>query len=105
MEKRFDIEYLDIAINDLKEILDFISLDNVQAARVLLDKIDHSIDKLSFFPEMGVIPKDNKLKKSGYRILIVEDYLVFYIFKNEKIEIRRVIYGRRNYEYLLVTNY
>ena len=46
--------------------------------------------------------KDRRLTRQGYRILIVDSYLVFYVFlNNEMVEIRRIISGKRDYKFLL----
>jgi plasmid stabilization system protein ParE len=49
----------------LDDIFDYILQDNPSAARSLLDKFDHSISQLTPNPEIGVIPKDDRLKKLG----------------------------------------
>ena len=51
--------------------------------------------------EIGVIPKDARLKKLGYRILIIGKYLVFYVVKTNTVQIRRIIHGARQYRFLL----
>ncbi len=100
MSNEFEILYLKIAIKDLDEIFDYIKSDNPRAASALLDKFDKTISKLSKYPKVGRAPKDDRLKNLGYRVLIVENYLVFYVIKNKKIEIRRVLHGARNYKFL-----
>lgn len=51
---------------------------------------------------MGVVPQNRRLTKKGYRILIVDNYLVFYVLlDNETVEIRRIISGKRDYDFLL----
>jgi len=50
---------------------------------------------------MGVVPKDDRLKRLGYRLLIIENYLVFYVIKFETIQIRRIIHGARQYGFLM----
>ena len=37
----------------------------------------------------------------GYRYLIVKDYLVFYVVSGQTVQIRRILYGRRDYQALL----
>jgi len=66
-----------------------------------LDKLDKSIGMLEQQPLLGRIPRHQKLKQFGYRILIIETYLVFYIVKNKKVEIHQVIHGSRNLDYLI----
>ncbi|MGB7606723.1 MAG: type II toxin-antitoxin system RelE/ParE family toxin [Lutisporaceae bacterium] len=101
MEKRYNIEYLPIAAQDLTEIIDYIKLDDPQAALNLLNNIDESVSKLKLFPQMGTVPKDIRLQSLGYRMLIIENYLVFYIVKDDIVEIHRIISGKRKYSFLL----
>jgi addiction module RelE/StbE family toxin len=101
MERRYNIEYLPIAAQDLTEIIDYVKIDDPQAALNLLDIIDESISKLELFPQMGIIPKDIRLQSFGYRMLIIQNYLVFYIVLDEVVEIHRIISGKRKYNFLL----
>jgi plasmid stabilization system protein ParE len=50
---------------------------------------------------MGVTPKDRRLELLGYKILVIGNYLVFYVVRDDVVEIRRIIHGKRNYEFLL----
>ena len=101
MSSKYNIRYLRTAECDLYGIFDYIIRDNPTAAAALLEKIDHSTALLSSNPYMGVTPKDVRLKNKGYRILVVEKYLVFYIVKSKTIQIRRIIHGARKYNSLL----
>ncbi len=101
MSKKYIIEYLPIAEKDLTEIIEYIQLDSPQSALNLLDEIDSTISKLEDFPYIGKIPKDARLQYLNYRILIVSSYLVFYVVKNDIVEIRRILHGKRKYEFLL----
>jgi len=96
-----EIRYLSTAERDLTEILEYIMKDNPSAAEALLDEFDHSISRLSSNPDLGVVPKDVRLKNLGYRILIIRKYLVFYVVKTGFVQIRRIIHGARQYQFLL----
>ena len=100
MEKKYKIEYLPSSAKDLTEIVDYIKIDSPQSALNFLDKIDESISRLEQFPFIGVIPKDIRLQSLGYRILIIDNYLVFYVVFDDIVEIRRIISGKRKYEFL-----
>ena len=97
----FKIEYLPVAQKDLIEILEYIQRDNPPAALALLNKIDESIAKLGDFPLMGAMPKDIRLKSLGYRMLVIGNYLVFYVLMDDIVEIRRIMHGKRRYEFLV----
>jgi toxin ParE1/3/4 len=101
MTDMVDIRYLSTAERDLKEIFLYIMKDRPTAAPLLLDEIDSSISVLAYNPEMGIVPKDDRLKMLGYRILIIKKYLVFYVIKSDHIQIRRVLHGARQYSFLL----
>lgn len=101
MERKFKIEYLPSAANDLIEIVNYIKNDNQPAAVSLVSKIDESISHLSQFPYLGVTPEDIRLQSLGYRMLIIENYIVFYVVLEDVVEIRRIISGKRKYSFLI----
>jgi len=100
-KKKFRVEYLPVAEKDLIEAFEYIQNDNPGAALKLLDQIDEEISKLEDFPYMGQVPKDNRLKMLNYRMLIIGNYLVFYVVIDDVVEIRRIIHGRRKYDFLV----
>ena len=75
--------------------------DNPGAAAALLEKFDDAITQLSRNPEMGVVPRDERLSRLGYRMLVIGKYLVFYLVKPKTVQIRRIIQGARQYQFLL----
>jgi plasmid stabilization system protein ParE len=97
----FEIRYLSTAENDLNDIFDYIIMDNPSAAVSMLEKFNHSISQLAFNPKLGVVSKDDRLQKMGYSILIIGKYLVFYVVKANTVQIRRIIHGARQYNFLL----
>lgn len=101
MSPVFTMRYLSSAQRDLFEILEYIKKDRPGAASGVMDKFDKSIGNLAATPELGIIPKDERLKRLGYRVLVVEKYLVFYVLKSRTVQIRRVIHGARRYSFLL----
>ncbi|HET7580802.1 MAG TPA: type II toxin-antitoxin system RelE/ParE family toxin [Bacillales bacterium] len=101
MEHRYQIKYLPAAEQDLDEIIEYIQLDNPPAAAGFLNHLDQSISQLSYFPFIRAIPKDQRLKAFGYRMLIIDIYLVFYVVLQDIVEIRRIIHGKRRYAFLL----
>ena len=95
------VEYLPIAVADLDDIFIFVADNSPQAAIELIDRIDASIAGLESFPEMGLIAKPPRLARKGYRVLIVDDYLVFYVLQDDIVEIRRIVSGKRNCAHLV----
>ena len=100
MNKSYQIRYLSTAETDMIDIFNYIKEDNPAAAMAQLERFDKSISQLASHPFLGVIPRDERLKKLGYRVLIVDKYLVFYVVKPKTIQIRRIIHGARRYSFL-----
>ncbi len=101
MANKYTLRYLPIAVDDLISIFDWISVDSPSNAAAFVDKLDQYIGNLETHPFLGRIPRDEKLKNSGYRILVIESYLVFYIVRDKTVEIHRVIHGSRNLDAIL----
>jgi toxin ParE1/3/4 len=101
MSGSHEIRYLPTAEADLEDIFDYLVRDNPSAAASMLEKFDDVISRLADNPHLGVAPRDDRLRKLGYRMLIIGDYLVFYVAKSETVQIRRIIHGARNYRFLL----
>ena len=101
MNKKYRIKYLPVAQRDLIEIIEYIKIDSPDSALKLLDRFARSLVKLENFPFMGQSPKDNRLRSLGYRILVIENYLVFYVVHDAIVEIRRILHGKRRYSFLL----
>ena len=101
MEKKFNIVYLPIAEQDLIEIVEYIMLDNPDAALSMLGRFDEAISVLEIFPLSGATPNDVRLQSLNYRILVVDSYLVFYVPFPGFVEIRRILHAKRKYDFLI----
>lgn len=95
------IRYLPVAQEDLISILDYIAQDSPDRALVFVNELDERIRHLEHHPLLGRVPRHPKLHESGYRVLIVESYLAFYIVRGNEIEIHRVIHGSRKLDHLI----
>ena len=82
-------------------ILEWIAQDSPQRAVSFIDKLDNQIGQLEHHPKLGRVPRHPKLKEYGYRVMIIEAYLVFYVIRGKTIEIHRVVHGSRNLDHLI----
>ena len=98
--ENYSVEFLQIAIDDLEEIVLYIAKDSVQEAMKMHDEIANKSKKLSTFPKLGREVPDQKMRKMGFRMLAISSYIAFYRVIDKKIYIYRVLHGRRNYPIL-----
>ena len=101
MESKYALRYLPVAVDDLISIFDWIANDSPANADAFIKKLDTQLLNLKTHPFLGRTPRDEKLKDFGYRVLIIEAYLVFYIVRNRTVEIHRVIHGSRNLDNII----
>jgi toxin ParE1/3/4 len=88
---------LSVAEEDLSDAIAFIAADNPAAAMSMAKTIERSLDGLASHPRMGRVPDDPNLMQMGYRYLVVENYLVFYVVEGKAVIIHRILHGARNY--------
>lgn len=93
---KFTLRYLPVAVNDLVAIFDWIATDSPNRAAAFIEKLDKRVGLLESNPLMGRVPRSEKLKMLGYRVLILDKYLVFYVIRGQIVEIHRVVHGSRN---------
>jgi toxin ParE1/3/4 len=100
MSANVPLRYLPAAQEDLLSILEFIAHDSPSRAVSFTDAIDERIGALRRHPHLGRVPRHPHLASLGYRVLIVEGYLVFYLVRAAGIEIHRAVHASRNLDHL-----
>ena len=101
--KNYTLRYLPLAKDDLLEIVDYIqnNLQNPIAAQNILDKIENAILERLKNPESFAIWNSKKIREHPYRRINVGNYTVWYVVIDDVMEIRRILYSRRNEEELI----
>lgn len=100
----YTVEFLSDALNDMAEIISaFVMLGSRQGARRIQKKFNKAAEQIRVFPYSGIAVPDKKLAEAGFRMVIAEDYLMFYkVFETEsKVTFYRVLNGKRNYPALM----
>lgn len=90
-----------LAQSDLEEIVDYLNTLSPQSAIKNYNQLIDQIASLAVMPDRCPMVKDIILKAKGYRFLIVNNYLVFFVVQGNSVQIRRIIYGKRNYDWIL----
>lgn len=70
-------------------------------SNALFEKFQENIKSLKVFPFIHPIHTDPFLKLIQYRVFKIDNYLVFYIVKEDEVQIHRALYAKRNYLDLL----
>lgn len=89
------------AENDLREIKDYFQNKLNTSHTNLFQKFYDAIDLLESNPFIHPLLDDTYLSKLGYRMIPIDNFLMFYIVEDEVIQIHRFLYGRRDYLLIL----
>lgn len=98
---RYAVRLLSVAEQDLQDLAAFIAADNLPAAIALADRIENDLQRLARYPYLGKVPNDERLAALGYRVLVIENYLVFYKVKGRTVLVYRILHGMRDLPSLL----
>ena len=92
----YNIRYTELAEADLSSLFDIIYKDKPMFAIEFIDKLDRFIALLEENPLMGIECKYKKLDKDC-RVLVYENYLIFYTVKEDEVVIIRILNVHNDY--------
>ena len=96
----YDVRFLQEALDDLEEIVLYISQNSRAAALRMHDNIIEKANDLTIFPKRGRLVPDKKMAAAGYRMLGIKPYIAFYRVVDRNVFIYRVLHGAINYPLL-----
>lgn len=89
------------AEKDLLEIQYYFENKLKVSANKLFEKFYLSIDILETNPLIHPLLQDPYLNQLGYRMITIDNFLLFYVIEADEVQIHRFLYGKRNYLLLL----
>ena len=102
---KYNIEITEPAESDLYQIGSYIAkeLQEPDLAQKLVSKIGDAILSLDEMLCRNGLVKDERLSHQGIRKLLIDNYVIFYIVReeNKMVTILRILYGRRDWMNIL----
>ena len=102
----FRVRYSEQAAQDLSDVIGYISdvLCNPVAAERFYNEVNEKRRNISKNPFMYPLSRDEKLNADGYRVVIIRNYLLFYVVDeaNMVAYIVRIVYGKRDLVEMIV---
>ncbi|MFV0448845.1 MAG: type II toxin-antitoxin system RelE/ParE family toxin [Vibrio sp.] len=96
-----EIIWTEPALSDLNDIAEYIALENIVAAKRLVQTIFARVERLESFPESGRIPPE--LEHLSYREVVVNPCRVFYKQNADKVFILFVMRVERDLRKFLLS--
>lgn len=104
MEKnKYTIKYSATYINQFNKILKYIAnnLNNKIAAENFYNEVIKEIETRSYNPTSYEKYISIRERKNAYYRIYVKSYTIFYIVKDNTMEVRRILFSRRNFDKLV----
>ncbi len=103
MNPKYKIIWTNVAGNDLKNIIEYISVDSPQNALKILKKIKQKATNLYTLPERGhIVPELQDQGIFQYREVVIPPWRLIYRTSERKIFVLSVIDSRQNVEDILL---
>lgn len=93
--KNYKVQITKKALSDMEEIHDYIAM-QLQAPENAMrqyNRIADAIEELNVFPERVMVMESMPERAMGLRQLPVDNYSVFYVIKDERVIVIRVLYS------------
>ena len=97
----YSVNLTDTAKQDLREIAIWIAQKSkdIEVAKKYVEELREECKNLASLPNGGAFPKDRILRSAGYRYIVYEEYLIFYLIDNERhiVNIMSIFNAKRDY--------
>ena len=102
MNPKYKVIWANVAEADLKDIIEYISIDNPQNALKILKKIKQRASELYARPERGrIVPELQDQGILQYREIVIPPWRLIYRISEWKVFVLSLIDSRRNVEDIL----
>jgi len=103
MKSNYKVIWTNVAESDLKEIIEYISVDSPQNALRILKRIKHKTSELYTLPERNrIVPELQDQGMLQYREIIIPPWRLIYRIAERKAYVLSLIDSRRNVEDILL---
>lgn len=102
-KKKYQLRFLPLFEDDLNEIVDYImhDLENPTAAMNFVDAVQTAIEERLPFAESFEPFRSARSRQYPYYRIPVKNYTIFYVVIGDVMEVRRILYSRRNWKNMI----
>ncbi len=95
--REYPVKITETALNDMNGIYEYIAVDlqSSENAKGQYNRIADRVLELGFFPEKFRLVDFEPERSQGLRRMLVNNYSVFYVFKDEVVTVTRVLTSAR----------
>ena len=98
--EEYKVKISPAAQNDFYDIIEHLETLPPEEAVQYFDMFMEKAELLEKTPESCPLARDTQLRLRGYRMLSIDNYIVFYVVTGKLVGVRRILHARRQYERL-----
>lgn len=91
------------ALDNLDDIAEYIAVSNLNAAKLLVEKVFSKVQRLEKIPDSGRVPKE--ITNLNYREVVVNPCRIFYKVDKDSVYILHVLRQERDLRKFLLSTY
>ena len=95
------VRVLNRAERDLVELRSYLGREAPDSAGQVVGEVLDLIESLALSPERGARPRDERLRRRGFRFQVRQPYLIFFKVSGRVVWVYRVLHGKRAWSRLL----
>jgi len=99
--EEYNVRLSPTAQNDYLDIAEHLNTLATEEATQYYELFMEKMGMLTTSPESCPLARDAQLRLRGYRTLPIDNHIVFYVINGKTVELRRILYARRQYERLV----
>ena len=89
------------AQRDFLSVVEYLDALPPEEALTIFDQLLEDVEVLRSEPMSCPFARDMQLRLRGYRVLVIEDYLFLFVISGKTVEIRRILYAKRQFDRLV----
>lgn len=98
--RKYIVQITDTALEDMEAIYTYIAeqLRSPDHAMKQYNRIARAIEGLEIFPERVKLMDSCPERRMGLRQLVIDHYFIFYVIRDQRVIVTRVLYSASNIE-------
>ena len=97
----YSVKIFSAAQDDLRSIVEYLNTLSYDTAMQYYTQLLEIPEILTTAPEIRPLAKDMQLRLRGYRTLPVKEFIIFYVIKEKTVELRRILFAKKQYDTLI----
>ena len=94
----YNVVIYPVAQSDFFSFMELLHTLAPEEAEQVYNQFMEETETLRSKPKSYPLTRDSQLRLRGYRMIPIDDYLLFFVINGSNVEVRRILYSKRQYD-------